>query len=449
MKKNKQLVKLIIFFTFISMCFYFFIIYADNIKMEKQQRYDILNIDRKNNTEDYLVFVSPIVYPGDNLEYLIDQYNEKYPDKMVKAIRIPKESYYETLNLMLTSGEQVDIFQMDAEWFPSYVKNDFLLMLDPYLSNEFLNRFPEDIINSAKSITKRKNIYALKWGDTSIRLIYNKDLFKRAHIDENTPPKTLDNLVQYSNAIAQSALGEGIYGFALPAGSEWSGFALSMEIPGTYSNVYRYDFKNNSYDLNVYKPWLEAFIKMKEEKSLFPGELSLQYDHALAQFSLGNIGMMFAPSWALIALRDSYYSSGSIGVAYPPLFSDSTNQGTLETVPDYFGINSQTNYREAAFEFWKFLYSDDYYIACYNQGITSPVIPSIKESTSISNQYNQRFLIPDDKTEANYPIPLLNIYEQSRFKTYGQILQGTISVTEGLQQESKKLNDFMEMKQLK
>lgn len=411
--------------------------------MDRQYQKELSIIENLDSKDDYLVFACPAVYPNDNLDNLILQYNVKDSTNMqVKLLRFPKDSYYQSINLMITSGEQIDVFIINSEWLPSYIDNNLLLDLSAYSSYKFLNSAREDTMSVANPTLVNNHQYAIKWHEYTTRLIYNKNLFEKSSLDPNSPPKTLDEFTHFAKIISQTYLGTGIYGFALPAGDSWSAFSLSMEIPSTYSSRYRYDFEKDEYDLSVYKPWLKAFIQMKKDNSLFPGENSLRYDLALAQFAEGNIGMMFAPSWVYAAFEDAYLSADfEVGITLPPLISDDMKPGTLETTPEYIGVNSSSSHISTSLDLLQFLYEGNYPILSTMQDITTPRIQNyFSETDAIMQADTPTFR----KTtfEHNYPIPPLNISDQSRFNIYMKIIDGSLDMDTGLINESEKLNEF-------
>lgn len=59
--------------------------------------------------------------------------------------------------------------------------------------------------------TYQSKIYALPFSAESSFLLYNKDLFKKAGLDPDKPPKTWAEIEQYAAKIR--ALGPGTYGF--------------------------------------------------------------------------------------------------------------------------------------------------------------------------------------------------------------------------------------------
>lgn len=443
--------KIIILLSIIGIIIYFWIVIGDFARSSNEMNV-ITNDTSLESDSNSIKFICPTFSSSDDINSKINKYYEESGNKSkLEVLRIPYENYDETLNLMLTSGEQADIFKLSYEWIPSYVKKNMLLDLKPYLNNKFVNQFPVEAINFAKGLSEKNKIYTIQAYFTTVRLIYNKELFIRAGINPEKPPRTLDEMQEYASKITQTTIGEGKYGYALPAGDEWSGFPLSMEVPATFSGINRYDSIKERYDLTIYKKWLQTLKNMKDKKSMFPGELALSFDNALAQFTQGNIGMIFAPSWVLPSIQKISNMDFLLGVAIPPILKGVNFKENAVAIPDYFSVNAKTNNKtkEEVVSLWKYLYSEDFQGALYSIGMLTPVIGNIKANPLVKpTSVEGKIFLKSDK-ENLIQIQELTIEDRTRFKTYEDILEGVISIDEGLRNETYRLNRLMDYLEIK
>lgn len=401
----------------------------------------------KNKPKNQIKFASPIYFSQDRVDHLIQDYNKSNKENIqVISLRIPYEEYQRNLNLLICSGEGPDIFEIESEWLGSFVKDGILADLSSYIEKEFLDQFPTWVIDSAKKEIYNGKLYTIQSSEVTCRLIYNKDLFEKTGLDSEAPPRTLKELENFAIKIGKSNVGQGKYGFALPLREDGSGFGLSMEVPATYSGSYFYDFEKQEYNLRPYKLWLKAFINIKKEGGLYPGETSLKYDMALTQFAEGNIGMLFAPNWVPAALERWYTMKCNWGIAMPPAIDErSEGKAALLASPGYFyGVNKKCRNIDKAAVVWKHLYSKEYTGELYKNGIIMPVINSIKNYEAYIPQMESVKAFSKTSKESLYPDTPLPIRENSRFKTYIDILQGVYSIDTGLDQESKRLNDLLD-----
>ncbi|MGG1519314.1 extracellular solute-binding protein [Paenibacillus oryzisoli] len=391
------------------------------------------------------------------LESLLDRFRETHPGYEVKLLNLPKDRYDEFLNMRMTSGEGPDVFQLATGWLAAYTDKNYLLDLSKVVDESVLKKFPEWAVNY--SMDKGDRIYAIPSDVMTLRLIYNKDLLKYAGLNPDVPPQTLQELRSYANKISDAGTGYRKYGFALPAGDDET-FRKAMEIAGTYSGVYYYNFADGRYDFSGYEPWFQTMSAMKKEGGLFPGETSLQTDTALAQFAEGNIGMMLVTNHDFAMLGRVKPLQFAWGVAMPPLLDKSgRGQGALMEYPEPpFVINAYTAHKTESVELWKFLQSPDFLGALYQQGDAIPTQAGITADPQYRPLLPQFSAFLPTSEESPYPrepkfilknFPTLfspkNLGDAMRMKAYREVMQGVHSPEEVLGSLTAQYNESLEI----
>ncbi|BFT74643.1 ABC transporter substrate-binding protein [Paenibacillus sp. P36] len=389
---------------------------------------------------------------------VIDVYNHSNSDDvLIQMLTIPRENYTRTLNMLMASGEGPDVFAVQSDWITTYMYKNWFKDLTSDIPESMMRNYSKWALSYGSFNGKQ---YAIPYGLSTVRLAYNKDLFRLAGLDENQPPKTLNEMKEMAARISQKQLGNQKYGFVWPLGEDWYGFMQSMEIPMTYSGVTLFDFRTGKFDTTGYVPWMETMLTMKKNGSLFPGDSSMKYDTALTQFAKGNVGMMLVSSSDVYRLENELKLSVDWGVSTPPaLDEEKAGAGALMLVPEpVIGINSSTQHSEAALHFWQYLHSDRVIGELYQKDVVIPVSARIREdypNTKTSSKFTN--FLPTDM-ESFYPLqPILldstitsSVVNQDHFgwnnrlKAYRDVASGTSSVNDMLQAETQRLNTMLQ-----
>ncbi len=383
----------------------------------------------------------------DVVEEAIKDYSDTNQDNIrVELVKIPRSRYNDTINMLLSSGDGPDVFEARSEWLFSYIYKNWLYELTDRVEESFLADFPEWAKKLAYDDKFANHFYSIPSNQVTYRLIYNKDLFKRAGLNPERPPKNLDELVSFAKKITDSGIGDRIYGFALPANDIWNGFIQPMEAINFYSGKYFFDYKEGTYDLNVYQPWFEAFMSLKESKTIFPGEMTMKEDLALLQFAEGNIGMMFAPSWEPVLLHKLFSTKCNWAVALPPSVNlENAGKGYIGIdASGWQVVNNRSVNLNKAILFWKYIYSKEYNTKLYHEGCLLPVMNDIITDPGKKPEVLNFDKFMPGQWDAVYPPTPLDIDEFSRANVYISIFNGLLPLESGLTNESYRLNMLLD-----
>lgn len=124
---------------------------------------------------------------------LIKRFEAANPNIKVKQTTFPYADYQTKIAAAMPAGQGPDVVQLFYGW------------LDNFVSAKFIQPLPRDAFPPAAiekdfypivSAMKRDGeYYALPTAVRSLALFYNKKLFQEAGLDPNTPPKTVDELL--------------------------------------------------------------------------------------------------------------------------------------------------------------------------------------------------------------------------------------------------------------
>ncbi len=149
---------------------------------------------------------------ADMITQLVDAFNQSHPNIKVDAVIQPSYDEYQTLlQTSILSGTTPDVAAVDLIWVPGLVASKALAPLDDYIqpdsSFDLADFYPllaeYDVIGGQR--------YALPVSANNMQLIWNKDLFAKAGLDPETPPKTWDEMQTMAEKCADPA--NGVIGF--------------------------------------------------------------------------------------------------------------------------------------------------------------------------------------------------------------------------------------------
>lgn len=386
---------------------------------------------------------------------LIEEFNEAHANFQVDLMSLPSDRYDETLNLLMTSGEGPDVFQLGTGWLTSYIYKNWLLDLSEAADDRIRQSFPDWAADYTK---QNDHYYAIPSGLVTTRLIYNRDLLDSAGCRPN-PPSTWPELRECADKISQAGAGYRKYGFALAAGEDQAGFQQPLETASTYSGVNYYDFAEGKYDFSVYEPWFQTMLAMKKDGGLFPGELTLKSDTALTQFAQGNVGMMIVTNRDFTLLSRMEPFPFQLGIADPPVLEAADKgKGVLKIDPEPpFVINAYSANPQEATELWEYLHSPDYLGALYKAGDTIPTLVNVRNDPKyIPPQTDFAAFLPNEEDSPypqepkfilqNIPSPYSpkNLGDNVRMKAYRDILQEIRPAQEALRDLTEQYNKSLE-----
>ena len=141
-------------------------------------------------------------------QVMIDLWNSTHDDK-IELTTIPDNQMVTKLATSVQAGDVPDLISFDLIFMPDFMRAGFLIDL-----TEDLNADP----NAAKVAQAFRDLASYEgkqYGtgftpDVSI-LLYNKDLFRKAGLDPESPPKTLAQLEEYATKIRNSD--PNVYGY--------------------------------------------------------------------------------------------------------------------------------------------------------------------------------------------------------------------------------------------
>lgn len=223
----------------------------------------------------------------DIFESMAAEYTKKNPNVQIEYISIPFGDIKKQTFIMSASNDAPDIIQTHTAWFSTYATSDIVVPLDDLLGKDYV----DDLIGSLREdYTYNGKLMGVPWAPSPYILYWNKELFKQAGLDPETPPKTYSEMLEFAEKIAQLKTdnGDKIYGFGEAADK--------LPINGLVALRNLYSFGGSIYDeegkVNINTPEVKAmfeFYKKLANDDLTPTSAKLKDLRNL--FSIGRLGM--------------------------------------------------------------------------------------------------------------------------------------------------------------
>jgi multiple sugar transport system substrate-binding protein len=124
-------------------------------------------------------------------QHLIDLWNSGHGDKINLTV-IPDNQMVSKLATGVKAGEVPDAISFDLIYMPDFMRAGFLVdITDQMKADPDFAKVAPAFTNLA---TYKDRIYGTGFTPDVSILVYNKDLFRKAGLDPDKPPKTLDQI---------------------------------------------------------------------------------------------------------------------------------------------------------------------------------------------------------------------------------------------------------------
>ncbi len=316
------------------------------------------------------------VTQGPWMDNEIKLFHQNNPNITIKRTTNDYSKYADLFNLAEKGKNAPDVFMIPASpGFEDQVKQKWLLPISDF--SDFKN-FKDTFPNPALDFFVDSNIsratgktYSAPFGghEMNIGLWINTKVFKDAGLVDSKGkaiiPQTLDDMLQAARTIKKQSKGA-VYGYGfgakLPYQDIWlidliTNLSSNGSLGGLNYKTGKYDFADNP----IYKEAIEWLATMKKEEHIIPDTSSVDDEGIRFLFSQHKFGMLLAGVWVINGWQQTSPNFTEYAMDHGPLIGTSTLKGAYYTGPGgtNFGISAQTKYKDAAWSFFKWLYSKE------------------------------------------------------------------------------------------
>ncbi len=238
----------------------------------------------------------------DAIDALIEQFEAENPGIVVNHTHFPYADYRTRIAAAVPAGEGPDVIQMFYGWVPDYIDAG---LLQPLPAEYFpLQELEDEYFDIVQAMVYDGQLYAVPTAVRSLALFWNKRMFEEAGLDPETPPATLDEMVDFAVALTERDGGGNLTAVGLTMAMtgqdhHWWREVLVRQFGG---QPYSDDGRTVTYNDEAGAAALQYYIDMIQEHGV--SDIGFM-DEPQAAFRAGRGGMHIDGSFRLGALRDT------------------------------------------------------------------------------------------------------------------------------------------------
>ncbi|MBD8067890.1 sugar ABC transporter substrate-binding protein [Bacillus sp. PS06] len=312
----------------------------------------------------------------------IEKFEATHPNIKIEYTPVPGDQYASKLLTMMAGAAAPDVFFINASDYRSFQERNVLLDLTTYFNNELsINDF---IPSSGEIMEIDGKIYGVSSCTVSPVLYYNKELFDEAGVAyPPSNPEEAWTWEEFSEAAEKLTVKDGnktsqfgTYGFETFANT----IAAILENDGS---IFNEDFSATTMNSTEANEVLESILTLKNNGYSPEAKLLEESGMSASQMlQTGKIGMLIDGSWALQQLAQMDFP---VGVAALPKFEKAQTTGQAHL----HAASVSTKHPEEAWEFIKFLSSEEYQTDLISEGLWMPNRLSLYSEEGIAQWFNE------------------------------------------------------------
>lgn len=230
------------------------------------------------------------------------------------------ENYENVVNIALASDDPPDIFEVQWSPISTVAQAGHIVPLDDVITDEVKKELHPSALVSKEFYYDGK-LYSVPLRIGHMKLLYNKDLFRKAGLDPEKPPVTLEEMRDYAKKITEAGEGKAYgLGFYVNYGSIWYRYIDMCAIAAGETSTYGFDFKTGRFDFSYAKKYFENLVDIYNDGSMFPGATTLGVEQMRANFAQGTVGMMIDGSWMVTQFATNIPTEVDWDACYVPIF---------------------------------------------------------------------------------------------------------------------------------
>lgn len=288
------------------------------------------------------------IYCGDVIDPIHEKYIAEWESKnegwKVKPEVVGWEQCQDKATTLAVAGTPVAMAYVGSRTLKEFAQNELIVPV-PMTDEEKATYYP----NIVDTVTFDGTQWGVPIAFSTKALYWNKDLFKQAGLDPETPPKTWAEEIEFAKQIKEKT---GIAGYGLPA----------KTFDNTMHQFMHWVYTNNGKVIDgdtIVMDSPEVLAALQAYKDITPysveGATAYEQNEIRAIFLDGKVGMIQAGSGAAYRLKDTQINWG---VAPLPQGPSAKGEGTL-LITDSLAIFSGSGVEEKAIEFAKYITSTD------------------------------------------------------------------------------------------
>ncbi|MHA6481357.1 ABC transporter substrate-binding protein [Paenibacillus sp. strain BS8-2] len=379
---------------------------------------------------------------AEDVKQAVESFNAANPDIVVELNLLASDEYEKNLPIAFSTNEAPDILAVGDG--VKMVRANQLMPLDDLVSAELVENYKQYLIPNASIIDGK--LYSVPTYATTIRLVYNKELFKKAGLDPEQPPVTFSEFREAAKKITEASNGEA-YGFG--AAFKWNPVVglqlepLSLTSDADLTRNGLFNLTTGQYESIKYKPVIELYRSMFKDGSMFPGTANLDNDPLRSAFAEGKIGMYIGASWDIATLNTQFKTTVDWAPAMLPVEDGKQLVNNMLTTAKPWGISAQTKHPEEAARVLEYMLGADVITKMQKAGKINAILPAAQTDEFLPEGVTQfKGFVPGELDKVVQPDPtgFLKLQGQTIKDTLIELIFTDKAIDPTLNELSDKLN---------
>lgn len=285
------------------------------------------------------------IQPAPNL---IKEFNAQNNGVQIEYRQIQFDDVVSEAMRAYSTGKAPDIIAIDNPNHAMFASRGAFLDLTDMIGKSTTIKAENYFPGPLKSATWDGKYYGVPKATNTIALYYNKDLFRAAGLDPESPPKTWDELVETARKLTDPT--KNVYGITFSAKANEEG--TFQFLPWAQMGGASYNAINGEGAVRALTIWKQLLT----EKLTSPDTLTRSQWDSTATFNAGNAAMAISGPWEIDRmLTDAKFQWGT---ALLPVPQEGAQRSSA--MGDYnWAIFSSTKHPEEAFKALEFFASKD------------------------------------------------------------------------------------------
>lgn len=337
---------------------------------------------------------------GPSLAEMVQAFMKENPE--IEVVLDPV-SVNDKLNKFVTQsrgGDPPDVVRILTTDVPGFVDMGFLLPLDKMVEKAGGKAFIQDFsAYLVKAMTMKGMLYGLPHEGDALVIYYNTDLFKKAGLNPDTPPKSFDEFLATSKKLTNPGEGRWAFGMlASPAiASIWMQSWFLANGTDFFNGGYTDTLVDSPAGIEAFKFYVELYTK---NGVVPPGPTDVDYAAQVNLFAQQKVAMIVGPfaTFGNILSANPQLKGKVKMMRFPGKVKTSSGRGTV------FSIAAGSKSPNEAWKLIVYLNRPENQLKFFREATMVPTRQSVFKSKEISDNPDLPVMLEAIKTATSYPI---------------------------------------------
>lgn len=269
--------------------------------------------------------------------------------------------------------------------------------------------------------------WAAPWYQVSIIMLYNKELFKSAGLDPDTPPADWDELLAACGKLKESGvipfeIGGMKDGFNTP----WMYSTMGIASHDSPKEFIEAAVNEGSFADESNKLWLERLYELNEKGYLNPLTMSNDFPSGRESFLRGESAMGLVTNGQALQWIEDMGGEDKVGIMRIPAYGDGAMAGKQNVQSQAFGIPEFSKNKEEAADFIVFMHQPEQLKSFYELTKNFPADDRFDSDTlsSESEKFLWDYLLNDSTVYPSLYVPSM-VHSQGNYAAAQMVLSGS------------------------